>query len=499
MNFASESTLSAVLDHWGWRLALVASCIAVLVVSYWSTAFSMFAIWRRSDTFAHGYLIVPISAYLIWGKRRTIALLAPVPEFLPLTLLAGLALVWLLSNISGVLVVEQYAFVMMPPVLVWVLLGQRITKALAFPLFFLLFAVPAGEILTPTLMELTADATVFLLGASGIPVYREGLFFSIPTGKWSVVEACSGLRYLIASVTLGCLFGYLAYQSLKKRLIFIVAAALVPIVANCLRAYLIVMIGHLSDMKLATGVDHLVYGWLFFGLVIAALFWIGSRYRDERSESETARAQSRARAAPEKMLLAAAAALGITSSAPAYAAYAQHSAIDEMPILNAPEGQGGWQKIAEPAAFNPHFSQFRASLRQSYRKGDSVIGLFIAYYKNQREHGEMISSQNVIVTNEDSLWRKTAELPISANFKVNATEIRNAESRLVVWHWYWVNRTHAANPYWAKLLQVQSELVHSRDDSAVVVIHAPRDRADSLHDFFHTVDIEGILNNASQK
>ncbi|HET6757190.1 MAG TPA: exosortase A [Burkholderiales bacterium] len=499
MNFASESALSTALDHWGWTLALVASCIAALIVSYWGTAFSMFAVWRRSDTFTHGYLIVPISAYLIWAKRGAIALLKPAPEFLPLTLLAGFALVWLVSNIAGILVLEQYAFVMMAPALIWVLLGQRVTKALAFPLFFLLFAVPAGEILTPMLMELTADVTVFLLGASGIPVYREGLFFSIPSGKWSVVEACSGLRDLIASVTLGCLFAYLAYQSLKKRVIFIVAAVLVPIVGNCLRAYLIVMIGHLSDMKLATGVDHLVYGWLFFGLVIAALFWVGSRYRDERSEAETARAQSRARAAPEKMLLAAAAALGITSSAPAYAAYARHPVVDELPILNAPKEQGGWQKIAEPAAFTPHFLQFRASLQQSYRKGDAVIGLFIAYYKNQREHGEMISSQNVIVTNEDSLLRKTAESPIAANFKMNSTEIRNGDSRLVVWHWYWVNRTHTANPYWAKLLQVQSELVHSRDDSAVVVIHAPRDRADSLHDFLHSIDIEGVLNNASQE
>ncbi len=45
--------------------------------------------------------------------------------------------------------------------------------------------------------------------------------------------------------------------------------------ANTLRAYIIVMLGHFSDMKVATGADHLIYGWVFFGLVMFLLFWIG--------------------------------------------------------------------------------------------------------------------------------------------------------------------------------------------------------------------------------
>jgi exosortase len=69
------------------------------------------------------------------------------------------------------------------------------------------------------------------------------------------VEACSGVRYLISSVTLGCLYAYLTYQSTKKRLLFIAVSIVVPIIANGLRAYMIVMIGHLSGMELATGGD----------------------------------------------------------------------------------------------------------------------------------------------------------------------------------------------------------------------------------------------------
>ncbi len=111
-------------------------------------------------------------------------------------------------------------------------------------------------------------------------MYREGQNFVVPSGNWSVVEACSGIRYLIASLTVGTLYAYLTYTSLKRRLIFVGISLLVPVVANWLRAYLIVMIGHLSGNKLAVGVDHLIYGWVFFGVVIAIMFAIGMRWAE---------------------------------------------------------------------------------------------------------------------------------------------------------------------------------------------------------------------------
>src|SRR5262249_32061829 len=149
-----------------------------------------------------------------------------------------------------------------------------------FPLAFLFFAVPIGEFLLPQLMEWTAGFTIAALKLSGIPVFREGQQIAIPSGTWSVVEACSGVRYLIASIVAGALYAYLIYRSPARRLVFIGVSIVVPIVANWVRAYLIVMIGHLSGNVLAAGVDHLIYGWMFFGVVMLIMFWIGSRWRE---------------------------------------------------------------------------------------------------------------------------------------------------------------------------------------------------------------------------
>ena len=62
-------------------------------------------------------------------------------------------------------------------------------------------------------MDWTALATVGGLRFLGVPVYQEGLHFIVPSGAWSVVEACGGVRYLIASAMMGFLYAYTAYQS----------------------------------------------------------------------------------------------------------------------------------------------------------------------------------------------------------------------------------------------------------------------------------------------
>ncbi|WP_295608581.1 exosortase A [uncultured Lamprocystis sp.] len=279
MEPASENSLSPRVS---WAVALPGLAIVLLVLLwlFFPTVWSLVSIWLRSDTYAHGAIVLPISLWLIWEKRAGLANAVPQPTLVPTLLMLPVGSVWLLGSLTDVLVIQQYGFVCLLILAIWSIVGTPVTRFLAFPLGFLLLAVPAGEALTYPLMNLTADFTVGLLRLTGIPVYRDGTFFSLPSGDWSVVEECSGVRYLLASVTLGMLFAYLNFSFLWKRLVFVLFSVVVPVFANGLRAYLIVMIGHLSNMKLATGVDHLIYGWVFFGIVIAIMFWFGSMWRD---------------------------------------------------------------------------------------------------------------------------------------------------------------------------------------------------------------------------
>ncbi len=250
----------------------------VLGLLYTDTVATMVGIWYRSETFAHAFLVPPISAWLIWRQRAQLARLNPQPQPWLLAGLAVAAVGWLLADLVKVNSASQLAWMAMLVLSVPAVLGLAVASAILFPLLFLFFAVPVGEFMLPYMMEWTADFTVYALRMSGIPVYREGLQFVIPSGSWSVVEACSGVRYLIASFMVGTLFAYLNYRSTKRRVIFIIASLLIPILANWLRAYMIVMLGHLSGNTIAVGVDHLLYGRLFFGVVGMLMFYMGGRW-----------------------------------------------------------------------------------------------------------------------------------------------------------------------------------------------------------------------------
>ncbi len=243
----------------------------------------MAAIWSRSDTYVHGYFVLPISLYLVWIQREALRRMTPTVDTRAIAPIALAGVGWLAARLGGVLVAEQYFAVATVPLMVWAIAGPSVSRRILFPLCYLLLLVPVGEALIPYLIDYTAAFTVAALRVTGVPVLQEGNLLTLPNSQWSVVEACSGLRYLIACVTIGLVFAYLTYRSWTRRALFIALSIAVPIVANWVRAYLIVFIGYSSDMRLAVGVDHLIYGWIFYAFVMCLLLWVGSRFSDENA------------------------------------------------------------------------------------------------------------------------------------------------------------------------------------------------------------------------
>jgi exosortase A len=489
---ALPETLPATAPRIGWGLpaGVTTGVLLLLAGIFWPTFHSMTEIWERSETFAHGYLIFPISIWLIWRKRDELARIRPRPDLRGLLLLAGAGAVWLLADAGSVNVVAQYAFVAMLVAAVWTLLGEAFVRAAFFPLMFLFFAVPMGEFLIHPLMGVTADFTVSMLRATGIPVYREGTFFSIPSGNWSVVEGCSGLRYLIASVTLGVLYAYLTYRSWQRRLLFSIAAMIVPVFANSGRAYMIVMIAHLSDMRLALGVDHYIYGWVFFGIVMLLLFWIGSFWReDDLPEPGPAQADVPQRAdsatgkAARPLLPVAVATLALAALWPAYARWLDARPLPKMPALQV-EAADGWQPGAAFTTWVPHWIGADRQLRRSYTQAGHGVLLELNYYATQRQDAELINSQNFMIRQKDPDWSNVGESVVTVQIGGKSRQVRQAKmrgsdgQRLLVWQWNLVDQRPVVNDYFAKLIMALDRVRLARDDGLSVLIATPYQNAD---------------------
>nr|WP_281411942.1 exosortase A [Motiliproteus sediminis] len=429
----------------------------------------MAAIWWRSDTYAHGMLVPLISGWLIYRQRGRLANTPVHTCWWGLLPLGGALLLWMIARAADVQAAEQLASVAMAISLVLLLGGWRFFCVVMFPLFYLFFAVPLGEELTPWLQQVTADISVRALQLTGIPVYVNGLFIEIPSGRFEVAEACSGIRYLIASLAVGTLYAYLTYQSLGKRLLFVFAAFVTPIIANGIRAYLIIIIAHLSSMKYATGVDHLIYGWLFFGLVMLALFWIGSFWADS-TNAQTAPNSP----APEAAGLPASPAVLLT-----ILLLITTMALDSRTLEAAAPAGGtyelelpGWTRVQVEGDWSPQFANPDFSLLRHY-SGPAAVSIYIADYHQETQDKELINQLNRFY---DDDWTLAQHRVIdlgndSPPTQVNQLDIRHSGGeRRLVWYWYQVDDRTARRGTLVKLYQALARIGGRSPFSRVVAV-----------------------------
>jgi len=461
---------------WGPPLSFLVLAWLVTAATLQPTFMSMVDIWDRSETYAHGFVILPIALWLLWRDRLRLAAVPVAGDARAFLVIVPLALGWLAARLGGVLVVEQYAFVALWIAAVWLVLGLKMLRAAMFPLGYLLLMVPNGEALIQPMINFTADFTVGAVRLIGIPVYREGTFFTMPSGEWSVVEGCSGLRYLIASITLGVLYAYLTYRSPWKRIAFSLAAVIVPVFANGMRASLIVFIAHYSDMKLALGVDHFIYGWVWFGLVMLAMFWVGLFWREDLDETSAPPATTSIRAAPIHTV-------GLALLLAAFPLYEGHLASRPVPnpAMTLPTPTAGWQ--LSPSAFSSWLPQWHGmdiQRIQHYRNGEQEVMLFLAWYGTQRDDAELINSRNIMVREKHPEWRQVGRDILTRSVAGQALPLYEARlasndehQRIQVWQWHRIRGKDGISPYRAKIDLAVDKILGRQDSGAAIIIATP--------------------------
>jgi exosortase A len=476
-----------------WRTALPAllALLAAILLLYRETVVTMVGVWYRSDTFAHAFLVLPISLWLIWRQRERLAALTPRAQPWVLVPMLGVAAVWLMADLVVVNAASQFALVALLVLAVPAVLGFQVALTILFPLLFLFFAVPFGEFMLPPMMEWTADFTVAALRLSGIPVYREGLQFVIPTGSWSIIDSCSGVRYLIASFMVGTLFAYLNYRSTKRRVVFMLFSIAVPIVANWLRALMIVMLGHLSGNKIAVGVDHILYGWVFFGIVIFVMFIVGARWSEPGEPRATPagpiglmHAATEAAARPMVATLLAGMVVVLAPHLALWALERSERAAApaqlELPRQLAP----GWTaEDIELSAWTPLFENPSLEVTQAYTGPAGTVGVYIAYYRGQTYERKLVSAQNGFLSLNDRRFKAVGAGTRAVDAGGQSVTLRTAEivdskeplgekrTRLAAWRVYWIDGRFIAGDAAGKLATAVARLRGHGNEGAGLVLY----------------------------
>jgi exosortase A len=462
--------------------AALAAVLLALGVAQHSTYGSMLAIWQRSQTFAHGFIILPISLYLLWRMRGTLLSTPRQPALSALALLAGLGVLWLLAAVANVQTLQQYCAVAMLTAAIASVAGWRVVRAAAFPLAYLMLAVPFGEVFVPPLIDFTARFTVAALQLSGIPVFRDNSHLVLPSGSWDVVEACSGLRYVVASLALGSLFAYLNYRGSVRRAVFIAISLALPVVANGIRAYTIVLIGHLSNLRLATGIDHLVYGWLFFGLVSLLLFWCGAAWRDQpypvTATRDAPTPEPAAVPLSPRLAAVAAGALVLTLAFPAAATWLLGVPPEpaQVPKLSVASPPPPWRAVAlSPLDWQPLHTGHPQRYAAKFHDGRQTVALYLTAYAHQGRGAELLTPVLVVAQPGVPLWREIASSERIVNIHgrlqpVRVTIMQAGAGKLLVWRFYRTGGKETASPQRLKMLLAVAKLLRQPDGGAEIAL-----------------------------
>ncbi|WP_311267309.1 exosortase A [Sphingobium sp. WCS2017Hpa-17] len=408
-------------DLAGWRGHLIALGVVVFAILalFFADVHSMVSIWWNASTFGHCLFIPFLIAWLVQQRMPGLRQLEPV-AWAPGLLWLGLgAFAWLLGAAAGVAMVRHGALVLMLQGATIALLGPAVARALLFPLFYAFFMVPFGEEIVPPLQLLTARLAMLLLDLSGVPAHMEGIFITTPTGYFEVAEACSGAKFLIAMTAYGALVCNVCFRNWGRRAVFMTGALCLSVLANGVRAFATILVAHLTTVDAAVGFDHVVYGWVFFAIVmivVMAAAWPffdrkpGDPWFDPRALQGTVHR-------PRGAGMIAGAALAMIVAAPLWLAATAAAADPLPPVLHMPNIPG-WTRTAAPQAYpwKPRFDGADHFVTGRYANArGQVVDLAIAAYAAQGEDRKLVGfGQGAADPDSEWVWSSPARAPRDA-------------------------------------------------------------------------------------
>jgi EpsI family protein len=228
-----------------------------------------------------------------------------------------------------------------------------------------------------------------------------------------------------------------------------------------------------------------------------AMFWIGSRWSEPEPEYTDAPASPTGSVKGSPLgsmpwVFSSIAVIAVLALPPALRWEIHHAqaGMPEPRLLAPTELSPGWAATPEPKPqWQPAFQNSSAQLTVQYASADHAVKLYVGFYRNQNAGRKLVSSDNVLVISQDPQWAQVSrgshrlQLP-SGPLTVRTGELRGSAvpgqagaERLTVWQVYWINGTLTSSDMLAKAYAALYSLLGRGDDSAVVIVYAPKGEA----------------------
>ncbi len=476
--------MSTVSSRDAWRASgiLLVALLLLTFFLYQQPVLYLIGKWNElgEGEYGHGYLVLLISAYMIFYNRQRLVVLVPCPEYKAIVAVALASILWMMASLVDIEMLQPVGLLLLVLSIVWASLGIGVTRVLAFPVLYIGFAIPVWAPLAPILQELTADAVFWMVRVIEVPALRIENMIVLPSGKLSIEEACAGLRYLMAALALGAFFAYLNYITFYSRLIVVLVAAGAAVLANIVRVFIIVYFAYTTDMQHPLLNDHVNLGWyLFGGLIVFLLFFEGVLHRKYAPDSHR-RLDSVEREQPLcdkgkwQYITFILIAVMFISAAPiiVFLINKQSQSDTALVQMAVPLQVGEW--VRKDAVKDDWMPQYRGAIVHKMTYSDEnnrPVHLYFGIYPKQSQGEELINDLNRI--SDDKVWhigpQRAKQYNAGGQLVLEQLLEKGDGTQRLVWYWYHVAGQDTVNKYQAKALQVLGFLNGKRQASVVAI------------------------------
>ena len=261
--------------------------IAVLVIAaYHEVLPPLVREWYEHENFSYGFLIPVVATYLVWDNRSAFKSIVPTSSLWGIASVGFALLTGILGQVMGEPFVSRISFVLVIAALIHLFWGRQCVRLLAFPIAYLFLMVPPPY---PIVKEVSFHLRMFdasvaevLLRLAGVPIYRDAYFLHLPNITLEVADVCSGIASLFAMAALGTLYAYYLPVSRTGKLVVLVGALVLPMIANLFRIFLVGVTVYYYGPVMLGAFFHSFTGTFTFLLSVTMLLcfgeWIRRRY-----------------------------------------------------------------------------------------------------------------------------------------------------------------------------------------------------------------------------
>jgi exosortase A len=485
----AEAPAQTNAGRWAWHLGALGIIIGLMLAMFPFEIASALEVWWIYPAYSHCYLIIPISAWLVWRKRAELAPMVPAIAPKALMIFPVLIIAWLAGVFATINELRQFSLVAMIIAAILTIFGPKVFRVVAFPALYLFFLVPFGQYFIPPMQDFTTRFTDVGLSLLGVPHFTQGTIIELPNGRFEIADACAGLRFLTAALALCAFFAQITYTNWRKSAALMIGCVIVPLIANGLRCIGTMALAYWTNDFETVAANHITAGFVFNTIIILLMFWIGNLFRDRPEKPVPVQSEFRT-VNPAGPFAMAALIVLLTATGPVFAYWQE-----ERPVATGnsallfPQLSGGWTLLPPTDAWDPYFPAPDQKLDNRIvppTGGAPAVDMKVFYYSRIQKKTSLISSKNALWNGGNwhgfeshSLTANVGDRLVRFNENIVSNISGSSENRLI-WSCYWLNGQFTSSALRVKLLQLKGIATRNEGSALIAIsttIDGPTDEA----------------------